>query len=144
TGLPSGTMQSVCEDVHGIIWAVTQNGVLVCHTNNGWRDISDQTNWPGGRATCVTADHDGTVWIGTRNHALISLGDGNYRSWRTNNGFIGHVVRGMVAGSDGKLWVSEDDPGVVQQFSNGQWKQFDLPEGAGLARALAEDTEHSL
>jgi signal transduction histidine kinase/ligand-binding sensor domain-containing protein len=144
TGLPSGTVQSVCEDNRGAIWIVNRAGQLVCRTNGSWNNVSDKTNWPGGKATCVAADRDGTLWIGTRSRALICLRDGQFKTWRAQNGFLGHVVRGLLPDTNGDMWVVEEDPGAVQRFHTGEIKNFNLPAGAGVPRAVCRDVDKNV
>ncbi len=139
TGLPYGTVQSICEDTHHTIWAVTQNGLLVCRTNDGWQTISGTTNWPGGRANCVAADNQGAVWVGTQSHELHRLMDGRFSTWRATNGFTGHVVRGLLASTNGTLWIVEEDPNLVQCLRDGQFKNYVMPASSGVPRALTED-----
>jgi signal transduction histidine kinase/ligand-binding sensor domain-containing protein len=144
TGLPLGTVESVCEDVHGTIWATIQNGLLVCRTNGIWQTASTGASWPGGRATCVAADGSGAVWIGTQNHSLNCLRADRFTAWRAENGFLGHVVRGLLAETNGDLWMVEDDPGIVQRLHADQLKTFDLPPGIGVPRALIQDVDGNI
>ncbi|MDR3458890.1 MAG: two-component regulator propeller domain-containing protein [Verrucomicrobiae bacterium] len=140
TGLPFGAMQSVCEDAHGVVWATTQSGMVVCRSNGGWRTVSDATNWPPVKATCVTADRAGSVWVGTRSHMLVGLHDGEITTWRAENGFDGHVVRGLLTDTNDDLWIIEEDPAIVQCLHGGELKTLSLPENAGVPRASCGDT----
>jgi ligand-binding sensor domain-containing protein/signal transduction histidine kinase len=142
TGLPSGTVQSVCEDNFGNVWAVTQNGQLGCRTNGAWIAVSSETNWPGGKAACVASDHQGGIWVGTRNHVLYALRADHYTAWRTENGFKGHVVCGLLAETNGTLWVAEEE--AIQCLQSNQWQTFNLPSKIGMPRALAKDDSQTI
>ena len=144
TGLPFVTVQSICEDTNGVIWAVTQNDLLVCRTNEGWRAVSNETNWPGGRVSCVTADCDGALWIGTQDHALHRWRNGHFTTLNVTNGFVGLVARGLLATTNGDLWIAEEGPGVVQCLHEEQMKTFNLPSGAGVPRALTQDASQNI
>lgn len=144
TGLPYGTIQSICEDSRHAIWAVTQTGLLIRRTTDGWQTVSGTTNWPGGRASCVAADDRGNVWVGTQSHELHCLADGHATTWRLTNGFAGHVVRGLLADTNGNLWIVEEDPSLVQCLRDGTFKNYALPPGAGVPRALAEDASKNI
>ena len=146
TGLPFETVQSTCEDTNGTVWAVTQNGLLVCRTNGGWRTIPIGTNQGEGRARaiCVAADRAGKIWVGTQNHALYCLQGENTTVWRANDGLAGDVIRSLLAGTAGDLWIGEEGPDTVQRLRDGQLKTFPLPANLGTIRAMAEDTGGSI
>src|SRR5205823_6100125 len=66
SGLPFETVQSICQDTRGVLWAAIQNGALAFLAGGSWHTISTNPDWPGGAATCVVADRDGGIWIGAR------------------------------------------------------------------------------
>src|SRR5581483_8847450 len=76
TGLPFEALISIGQDTGGVVWAATQNGLLVSRSHGVWNTVSTNSNWPGGLATCVAADRAGRVWIGTQARALHCWRDG--------------------------------------------------------------------
>ena len=98
SGLPVESLRSVCEDANEVLWATTQNGLLVCRSNGVWNNISADKNWPGGLATCVTADKSGTVWIGTQNFALNRLREGKFTRYGTAGGLASHMIHAVQRG----------------------------------------------
>jgi signal transduction histidine kinase/ligand-binding sensor domain-containing protein len=139
TGLPFETVQSLCEDRKGTIWATTLNGLVACRMTNGWNTLSANSNWPGGRATCVAADEKGGVWIGTKDHVLHYWLNDAYSSWRQTNGLEGHTIHALLRASNGDLWVGEESPDIVQRLRRGEWRTFAMPPGIRIIRAMAAD-----
>jgi ligand-binding sensor domain-containing protein/signal transduction histidine kinase len=139
TGLPFPTVQSICEDTNGVLWAVTQNNLLVTRTAGGWTTISTGTNWPGGKPVCVAAGSQGDLWVGTDNQVLYCLRDGRYTSWRLADGLAGRHIRSLLVSKAGDIWIGESSPENLQRFHAGRFENFKLPPDAGILRAMAED-----
>jgi len=138
TGLPSGTVESLSEDVHGV-WSTTQNGLLLRCQNGVWSTISANPKWPGGRATCVTADGKGAVWIGTKEHALYRWSDGNFTRWTHADGVVGREIHALLVDRNGDLWIGEEKPDIVQRLHDGKLETFPMPADIRIIRTMTED-----
>jgi signal transduction histidine kinase/ligand-binding sensor domain-containing protein len=141
-GLQSGpssvAIQSICEDTNGVLWGVTQNGLLVSRVDGRWG--SPFTNAASlGMVTCVAADRNGAVWIGTRNKKLHRWQNHELSTWGANEGVASHTVVGLLPSSTGALWASEIGLSAVQCLRDGILRTVTLPAGAGRITALAED-----
>ena len=144
TGLPSGTMLSLCEGADKTLWAATQNGLLVCRKEGRWQTVSTNGTWPGGRAACVTADQTGAVWIGTRDQALHRWRDGHFTSWLPRDGLTGHQIHALLVGQSGDIWLGETTPDIVQRLHDGKLETFRMPPNIRVIRAMAEDVEGNI
>jgi signal transduction histidine kinase/ligand-binding sensor domain-containing protein len=137
-GLPFVSVESICEDKSGTMWAVTQNGLLVHRMENKWGLASTNSGWPGRDAMCVTTDDRGSIWVGARNQ-LYRLQDGQWKSWQHSDGLIPSRIYSVLPTTNGDLWVAGTAPDSLQRLRDGQWKDFPLPQGSGYIRALARD-----
>lgn len=137
-GLPFESLESICEDKSGAMWAVTQNGLLVRRAENKWSLVPTNSVWPGRDAFCVAADNRGAIWVGARNE-LYRLQDGQWKSWQRRDGLIPTRVYALLPAINGDLWVAGTAPDSLQRLHDGQWKNFSLPQGSGYIRALGED-----
>jgi signal transduction histidine kinase/ligand-binding sensor domain-containing protein len=137
TGLPEA-VQSLCQDDHGVLWATTQNGLLVHWVDNKWKPIATEESWPGD-ATCVVADHSDTVWVGTQHHGLLCCRDGHLISWPKADQVKGHAIRAMLVSKSGDLWIGEENTNSLQCLHGDQLQDFELPPNIRLIRAIAQD-----
>jgi ligand-binding sensor domain-containing protein/signal transduction histidine kinase len=139
-GLPFGTVQSLCEDKHNVVWAVTQNGLIVCRSNETWITLSGTGEWPDASATCVTADREGSIWIGTQNKGLYRWRDGRLTILGAADGMSCRNIKTLLATASGDLWIGATSPDCLQRYRSGQFKTFKMPAQGGLIRAMAEDS----
>lgn len=131
-------IQSICQDVGGVLWGATQNGTLISRINGQWEPVL--TNAPcAGTITCVAAD-SGAVWAGTRTGKLIRIVNTNCTVCETNvgNGF----VRGLLAASNGDLWIV--GVGVLQRLHKDQMENIRLPRQVQGVYAIAEDAAENI
>ncbi len=138
-GLPFDTVRSACEDAAGNIWVVTQNGDVVNNTGGSWKTISASDTWPGGLATCVACDRDGVVWIGTFSHGLCRWQEGKLALLRRAAGLAQVSIRSLFVDSRENLWIAFSQGDVLQRFSQGQFRNYDLPPDSRPIRAFTED-----
>src|SRR5262249_17164279 len=129
-------IQSICEDMHGILWGATQNGLLVCRTNESW--CTAFANSPG-RATCVAADHDGALWVGTQDGTLRCWRNNRLTTWDRSKGLVCNSVVNLLAGSKGDLWIAEFIPNGVQCLHDGVLRDLAFSGDTGRINAMAED-----
>ena len=139
SGLPFPTVQSLGQESNGVIWATTQNGLLICRTNGAWQTVSTNTSWPGGRASCVTVDQAGAVWIGTRSQRLNCLRNGQFTALRGVDGMVLRSVHALLATSAGDLWMAGTGPDVLQRLRDGQLETISLPASRLSIHGMVED-----
>jgi signal transduction histidine kinase/ligand-binding sensor domain-containing protein len=139
TGLPFGTVQSLCEATNGTIWATTQNGLLLRERNGAWETLSTNANWPGGRATCVAADKTGAIWIGTKEHELHCWRDGQFTTLSRADGIAGREIHALLSAKNGDVWIGDETPDVVQRLRDGRLDTYQMPPNVRIIRAMAED-----
>jgi len=140
----SGTVaiQSICQDTNGVLWGVTQNGLLVSRLDGEWTPVlTDETAKE--TVTCVAADAEGGIWFGTQNRTLHRWRDRALTTWNAQNGFESHTVVALLPASNGDLWVDEHgNPNAIQCLRDGQLRTLPLPGDAntiGRITAVAED-----
>src|SRR5262249_12900855 len=139
TGLPYEAVQSLCEDARGVVWATTQNGLLVSRAGGGWNTVSTNANWPGGRATSVTADKSGAGWIGTRDYALHRWENGKFTTWKVADGLVSHNIHTLLAGANGDLWIGGNAPDCLQRLHDGHLLTVSIPADIRTIRTMTED-----
>src|SRR5262249_801728 len=119
SGLPFAAVESICEDANGIIWAVTQNGLLARRVDGKWCALPPGENWPDD-ATCVVADSLGSIWIGTRFHGLHCWRGGKFVSWGDAKQIRGQTIHTLLSSQSGDLWLGEESPHAIQRLRHGQ------------------------
>jgi signal transduction histidine kinase/ligand-binding sensor domain-containing protein len=138
TGLPFASVQSICEDTNGTVWAVTQNGVLTRRVGGKWSTPPAAENWPAD-ATCVAADAQGSLWIGTRLHGLYCWRDGRFVTWGNPKELRGQTLHTLLISQAGDLWLGEETPHSIQRLRGGRLRTFDVPQDIRVIRAMTED-----
>ena len=138
-GLPFETVQSVCQDTTGAIWAVGDNGVLAQRQGVKWTVQSPATSSDEIYVTCVAASTNGPVWIGTRGGSVYRWADGNFTGLGLRDRLFGKSVRSLLATHTGDLWIATDAANVLYRLRGEKLMLFDLPPGYRYIRALAED-----
>ncbi len=144
TGLPLGTVQSLCQDSHGTVWATIQNGQVARREGGGWHVVSRDPDGLPGQATCVTMDASGAVWIGTKDHRLHCWRDGHFTTLDASDGLLGRQLHALLADRKGDLWIGEESPDLVQRLHAGKFETFQVPAGVRIIRAMAEDSSGAI
>ena len=137
SGLPSDPIQSICQAANGWLWAVAQDGSLLCQSNGIWSASSFQGGL--GMPSCVSAGADGSVWVGTQSGLLDQWHGGQWTTFRQTDGLAGRLIHSVFVSSSGDVWLGEEDPETVQRFSDGKFYTFNVPDTLRVMRAIAED-----
>lgn len=139
TGVPYAAVQAMCEDPAGHLWGITQNGLLVARSEDGWKKALPDNVSLNGVVSCIAADATGALWIGTKSHRLHCWQDGKLTTWSTDDGIASSLVRTLLVSSKGDLWIGGSSPARVQRLRAGRLHTFDLPVKIDAVRALTED-----
>lgn len=123
-GLPSASVNALCEDAEGFLWVATDQGAA---RGQGLRFTSWglEQGLPGDEVTALYAAPDGQVWLGLRNGALAVWRSGVIRS-ADIEGLPAFPVRAILPAPNGDLWIASRGGGV-----------WHIPYGA--TKALAVD-----
>ncbi len=136
SGLPGATVNSLCQDGNGGLWAVTENGLLAHYTGEKWEPFTNEY-WPGEFFACVNVARDGTLWLGSRSRKI--------HGWRDGKPVPGHFpempssIQALLGDSKGNLWVGGVN--YLLRSRDGDIKLFPVPADAHSIRALAEDSQ---
>jgi ligand-binding sensor domain-containing protein/signal transduction histidine kinase len=141
TGLPPDSVQSICEDGSGTIWAATRDGRLKFRKDGGWNDFSATPAWPGGAATCITTDHSGVLWIGTRNSEFHRLQNNTFTTFRAADGLTGRIVSILHITRSGDVWIVTQQPDKLQRMHDGNIQTIATLGNPGHFRGLVEDSK---
>ncbi len=141
SGLPSGSVRSVCLDGSGTAWMVMPGGELARYTGSAWQPITIAQGWPNVRATCVVADHDNALWVGTLRNGLRRFTEGKVFGFTRANGLASDTVRSLMVSKSGDLWAGLESGYCLQQFRQGVWKTYAQPPAARTIRTMAEDNQ---
>ena len=137
--LPQGTVLSIAQGKHGVIWLATYGGLV--HYSGNEFDTIDPRVAPALKSTAITAvcvDRDGTLWIGTLNNGLYRRRGRTLESVPVPASVKG--VFGIVQGSDGALWLTTN-AGVARMDTHGI-RLLDEASGfpaRGFYRAIVAD-----
>lgn len=139
SGLPFSSIQSICEETNGTIWAVTQNGVLARQIGGRWAAVPVNDQWPG-NAACVTADAQGAIWIGTRGRGVYCWRDGQFVSWGEEARQIqGRTFHTLLVSRSGDVWMGQEFPIAILRLRDGHLQTFEVPPDSRVIRAMVED-----
>ncbi len=132
------SIQSVCQDTHGVLWGASQSGLLVSRVDGKWnRHLCNAQMTEA--AMCVAADRTGAVWIGARNRALYCLREGELTTLDARDGIAGRMINDLVPAANADLWIAEQAPTALQCLHDGHVRSLQLPGAIGRITALAED-----
>ncbi|MCU0320752.1 MAG: hypothetical protein MUE88_11880 [Flavobacteriales bacterium] len=114
-GLPSASVNALCEDADGFLWVATDNGIARGQGSRFEAFEGDSTA-PGRRATALLATMDRSaghmLWVGFHNGALGRWTQGRYTTWRTRTPLPAFPVRRILPGEGNSLWVASRGGGV--------------------------------
>ena len=143
---PLQAVRSLCQDSHGTVWAVAQDGVVSHATNNSWLPLSADAGWSISYAECVSADPGGGLWIGTQYKGLHHWQNGVVDvTLSRSNGLFGDFVHSLLATRPGEIWIgSESADGQkqgLQRWRSGRLTTFTLPRSSGRVTAIVRDPD---
>jgi class 3 adenylate cyclase/ligand-binding sensor domain-containing protein len=109
-GLPSATVNALCEDADGFLWVGTAQGAA---RSEGLRfeSFGRLQGLPDDQATALAASRDGDVYIGCANGAVAKWAGGSMRTIAPADAHAG-AVRSLVAGLGEAWWA--DALGIVR------------------------------
>ena len=128
-GLPSASVNALCEDRDGFLWVATDEGAA---RTDGLRTIlvGRRQGLPVDGVTALHCSRDGRVWLGLRNGTVGAWRAGHLEVTRLPEGMPKAPVRAMV--HDGHaLWVATMGNGVMR-----------LEDGATAAMPWRSGLEH--
>ena len=142
-GLPFEAVQSLCEDPDGTLWATTQNGFVVCRSNDFWNVIITNRDY-GGMASCITGDTNGAIWIGTHSHMLDYWHDGEMTTFGKSDGLSSRIIHTLLVSKSGDIFIGGEKPDAIQRLRNGKFFTFKIPPGTHIIRAMVEDNSGNI
>jgi signal transduction histidine kinase/ligand-binding sensor domain-containing protein len=142
-GLSSPVVRSLCQDAHGMIWAATKDGAVVCQSNGTWHVVMP-AHTSDGTASCVAAGADGAVWVGTESRMLHCWRDGQMTTLRAKDGLSSKVVRGVLVDHTGAVWMIEEYPNAIQCYRDGKFYSYSVPAETRAMRPIIEDHDGSI
>ncbi|MEZ4756094.1 MAG: adenylate/guanylate cyclase domain-containing protein [Flavobacteriales bacterium] len=114
-GLPSASVNALCEDADGFLWVATKNGIARGQGSRFDAYESDSAA-PGKRATALLATQDrngnNLLWVGFHNGNLARWAQGRYTAWRTATPLPAFPVRRILPGGGNMLWLGYRGGGV--------------------------------
>lgn len=112
-GLPSATVNDLCEDRDGFLWIATDAGAA---RSNGSEFITygQREGLPCDEVTAVYAAHDGRVWLGCRSGAIATWRDGTITVLGTERMLPQVPVKAFAEDQDGVLHYATLGAGVFR------------------------------
>ena len=143
-GRPFESIRSLSEDAQGILWATTENGTLVRHSDAGWETVSAGAAGAGYNLTCLTLDSQGTLWIGGRSRKLLQWPKGGEPVLAQSNQLIGTTFA-ILASRDGDLWLGQvGTVNGLQHLRDGKLITAKLPGDVRTIRTMAQDSQGTI
>ncbi|MFT6867926.1 MAG: signal transduction histidine kinase/DNA-binding response OmpR family regulator [Cyclobacteriaceae bacterium] len=125
-GLSSGSVTSIVQDLKGLIWIGTKQGItrydghdfLQYHMGNSQISSNDISS--------LLVDFSGQLWIGTNGGGLYHLELTTQEITRVFYEGLGERIKSIYQGEDSSLWVLSEK-GIVQLNQTEKWKIENLP-----------------
>lgn len=116
-GLPSASVNALCEDAEGFLWVATGQGAA---RGQGLRfeTWGPAQGLPDDEVTALHATPDGRVWMGLRNGAVACWRSGTITAL-PQGPLPAHPVRTLLSGGDGALWLASRGGGVWRMTADG-------------------------
>ena len=142
SGLLFGTVNSVCEDSAGQIWASTADGKIVRRQEGRWTAVTiDLPDVP----QCIAADPSGGIWIGARTGGrLFHWRDDKVTVPDLGTGPAIGTIRALLVCRNGDLWFGSTGPDRLRRLRDGKTTDFALPTSINYLDSLAEDIEGNI
>jgi ligand-binding sensor domain-containing protein/class 3 adenylate cyclase len=111
-GLPSASVNAMCEDADGFLWVATDQGL---GRSQGLRfeAFTRSQGLPGDEATAMVAGPGSAIWIGFGNGRLASWHEGRAETW-SGTGLPARAIRTLALDRSGALWVAQRGGGLFR------------------------------
>jgi ligand-binding sensor domain-containing protein/class 3 adenylate cyclase len=138
-GLPSASVNALCEDRDGFLWVATDEGAARSDGVN-FNIIGRQQGLPADDVTALHCGSDGRVWLGFRNGAIAAWRQDGVTVYPHAPGLPKAAIRAMATGPDGALWIATLGNGMLRLDDKDRSPEplTDGPPHA-LVRALVND-----
>jgi len=112
-GLPSATVNAMCEDAEGFLWIATDAGAS---RSNGlhFTNFGQREGLPNDEVTAVYAARDGHVWLGCRNGAVAHWYDGRITVLGPDAELPRATISAFAEDAQGVMHYSTQGAGVVR------------------------------
>ncbi len=123
-GLPSASVNAICEDTSGYLWIGTNEGVS---RTDGIRfhDIGKREGLPNDDITALRCSGDGDIWIGCRNGALVLLRD--LRPYIISSGdTLWGAIEDIRIDRNETVWIATTSGGIWR-YTNGSLMKDPAP-----------------
>ena len=146
-GLPSATVNALCEDRDGFLWIATDGGAA---RSEGLRfeTYGRAQGLPTDEVTALHAAADGCVWMGCRNGAIARWKDGKLSVQPVDHERSGTHVSALVEDAQDHMWAALPGQGILQFNAHDVtdhrlWTQADGLPSTGIT-SLVVDTKGRL
>jgi len=116
-GVPSASINAICEDHDGFLWVATEAG-LARSQGSRFEGYDERQGAPAAEATALlpttTVAGIGQLWTGYRNGALAAWSKGRFTLFNTNQQLPKYPVRSLLPGPGNTLWLGSRGGGVWQ------------------------------
>ncbi|MBL7940186.1 MAG: hypothetical protein JNL43_12560 [Flavobacteriales bacterium] len=112
-GLPSATVNALCEDRDGFLWIATDGGAA---RSEGLRfeTYGRAQGLPTDEVTALHAAADGRVWMGCRNGAIACWKDGKLSVHAPGTERSSTPISALIADAHDHLWAALPGQGILQ------------------------------
>ncbi|MEZ4740818.1 MAG: two-component regulator propeller domain-containing protein, partial [Flavobacteriales bacterium] len=111
-GLPSATVNSLCEDHDGFLWVATDGGAARSEGSR-FQAFGREEGMPSELVTAVMCAPDGKIWFGFGNGAVAYFEHGLITVPVLPKGAPVSRIRAMYMDARGGLWWATDTKGIV-------------------------------
>lgn len=146
-GLPSASVNAICEDTEGFLWVATDQG-LARSQGSRFEAFGPQQGAPHPEATAMlpaTREGTGVIWAGFRDGSLALWSTGRFTPFATAAPLPRFPVRALLPGEGHSIWLASRGGGVFRVDTS---SMSITPVNDGLAdiriSALVHSAERSL
>ncbi|MBL7951822.1 MAG: hypothetical protein JNM62_08880 [Flavobacteriales bacterium] len=120
-GLPSASVNALCEDREGFLWVATDQG-LARSQGSRFEPFGEEQGAPAVEATALlaglTAMSEGIVWAGYRDGTVAAWSKGVFTTLALPAPLPAHPVRALLPGPGNTFWLASRGGGVWQVDTN--------------------------
>jgi class 3 adenylate cyclase/ligand-binding sensor domain-containing protein len=139
-GLPSATVNGLCEDADGFLWVATDGGAA--RSEGSHFETFDRDNgMPSEMVTALCAGDDGRIWFGFGNGAIAFFRSGSIEAPNVPHGFPKARIRAMLADGTNGVWYGTDGKGIAL-YSGGSVRVLDHTHGLPNDRVFDIERTH--